>query len=85
MTPRRIYKVIDRVANETILVDASSQAVARSHVVAERFKGSVATAREVVSLMSGGSTIEVAGVPREQARLIDEIKVDMGAMEKAAF
>ena len=67
MAEQRIYKVTS--GDTTHLVQAASQAQALRHVAGKMFTVEVAKAIDVATLMSKGSTIEVASMQSEQASI----------------
>lgn len=69
MSDLRLYAVSDQDTGETRLVDATSQPVARNHVVGNRYKVWLPTSRETAQIMATGVKPETAGVPAEQSSL----------------
>ena len=67
MAEQRIYKVTS--GDTTHLVQAASQAQALRHVAGKMFTVEVAKAIDVATLMSKGSTIEIASMQSEQASI----------------
>lgn len=82
MSARRLYRIRDKDTKAVRLVDATSQASARNHILADRLEVDVPSARDAASMIAGGARVEVAGTPREQDDLAATIASDMASMDE---